>query len=202
MTTVDRVPDWFQSAVSGCIPNLRAFARSLARNVDDADDLVQDTLIKAFRNADRFAQGSNIKAWLFTILRNTHISNIRKSHREVFRDDQSGALEVAVPESQTHHMDQLDFSVALEKLPASQREALLLVGAEGFSYEDAALMCGCAVGTMKSRVNRARTKLAELLNLDDTASERSADDKDSAADTPSDSSLSRPCSSPAITIKR
>ena len=161
------VPGSFESDVARFIPNLRAFARSLTRNVEDADDLVQETLIKAFSNFERLVPGSNLKAWLFTILRNTHISHIRKRRNEVLQQHDDQVELVAVKESQSSRMDLLDFTNALETLPEDQREALLLIGAEGFSYEDAALMCGCAVGTIKSRVNRARTKLAEMLDVEE-----------------------------------
>lgn len=147
------------------IPNLRAFANSLTRRSDLADDLVQETLIKGFQNMTQLAEGSNMKAWLFTILRNSYLSYLRKRKFEIEDADGVHAGSVAVGARQLSHMDLVDFDKALARLPADQREALILVGAEGFSYEDAALMCGCAVGTMKSRVNRARTKLAETLGL-------------------------------------
>lgn len=148
------------------VPNLRAFARSLCANVDRADDLVQETLVKAWKNRASFAEDSNLKAWLFTILRNTYLSELRKRKWEVEDADGAIAASVGVNGAQDGHMDALDFSEAFRLLPQDQREALVLVGAEGFSYEEAALMCGCAVGTIKSRVNRARVKLAELLGLE------------------------------------
>lgn len=152
-----------QSELEALLQNLRAFARSLAGTADRADDLVQETLVKAWQHRDSFAVGSNLKAWLFTILRNAFLSQQRKKRFEV--QDQEGELaaRMSVPASQTAHMDALDFSAAFAKLAPDHREALILIGAEGFSYEDAALMCGCAVGTLKSRVNRARNKLAALL---------------------------------------
>ncbi len=149
------------------VPNLRAFARSLCGNADQADDLVQETLVKAWRSRASFAPGSNLKAWLFTILRNTFLSERRKRKFEVHDTDGKLAMQLSVKGNQSGHMDLLDFSKAFATLPEEQREALILVGAEGFAYEDAALMCGCAVGTIKSRVNRARVKLAELLGVTD-----------------------------------
>jgi RNA polymerase sigma-70 factor (ECF subfamily) len=149
------------------IPSLRAFAISLSGNPDRADDLVQDTLVKAWTHLDRFQEGTNLNAWLFTILRNTFFSDHRKRSREV--EDVDGIYTsrlVTVPE-QAGHMDLGDFRTALMKLPEDQREALLLVGAQGFAYEEAAQICGCAVGTIKSRVNRARVRLAELLSFED-----------------------------------
>jgi RNA polymerase sigma-70 factor (ECF subfamily) len=148
------------------IPSLRAFAISLCGNPDRADDLVQDTLMKAWSHMDRFERGTNLNAWLFTILRNGFFSEHRKRVREVEDGDGSYAATLTTAPDQLSHLDFDDLRRALLKLPADQREAVLLVGAQGFSYEDAAGICGCAVGTIKSRVNRARSRLAELLSLD------------------------------------
>jgi RNA polymerase sigma-70 factor (ECF subfamily) len=158
--------DELQAQFMALAPNLRAFARSLAGNTHEADDLVQETLIKAWTKRHTFAAGSNMKAWLFTILRNTHISQRRKLKNEVFDADGTAAEALSERPSQIGHMDMLDFSHAFAQLSPEHKEALILVGAEGFAYEDAALMCGCAVGTMKSRVNRARTRLAELMGIE------------------------------------
>jgi RNA polymerase sigma-70 factor (ECF subfamily) len=136
------------------LPSLRAFAMSLSRNSATADDMVQDTVVKAWTNIDKFQPGTNMRAWLFTILRNTYYSLHRKRGREIA----DGRLAMS------------DFRDAFAKLPDEQREALVLVGASGFSYEEAAEMCGCAVGTIKSRANRGRKRLAELLELDETDS--------------------------------
>ncbi len=146
------------------IPNMRAFAISLCGNRDRADDLVQEALVKAWNHLDSFQQGTNLKAWLFTILRNAYFSELRKTKREVADSDGLLAARVAVPAEQHGHLDLSDLSKALTQLPVDQREALILVGAEGFSYEDAATISGCAVGTVKSRVNRARAKLSELMS--------------------------------------
>ena len=148
------------------IPGLRAFAISLCGNPDRADDLVQDTLVKAWSHIDRFQPGTNLNAWLFTILRNSFFSDHRKRVREVEDADGAYAATLTSAPDQLSHLDFDDLRQALLKLPPEQREALLLVGAQGFSYEDAAAICGCAVGTVKSRVNRARARLAELLSLD------------------------------------
>jgi len=148
------------------IPNLRAFAISLCGQVDQADDLVQDTLVKAWNKLDSFEEGTNLKAWLFTILRNTHFSNFRKTKREVADPDGEQAARAAVSPRQEGHIDVQDLLQALEQLPVDQREALILVGAEGFSYEQAAIISDCAVGTIKSRVNRARVRLTEILRVD------------------------------------
>ncbi len=156
----------FQRDLAALVPNLRAFARSLCGSVDQADDMVQETLFKAWNNRDRFAPDSNLKAWLFTILRNTFLSERRKQKWEVQDVDGECAAQVGVRASQMGHMDMLDFKKAFETLSSDQVEALILIGAEGFSYEEAALMCGCAVGTMKSRVNRGRAKLDEVLGYE------------------------------------
>src|SRR5436305_9073528 len=150
----------------GAVPSLRAFAISLSGNVDRADDLVQETLLRALANIQSFQPGTNMSAWLFTILRNHFRSEYRKRRREVEDGDGSYAETLKSHPEQTGRVEFEEFRVALAKLPADQREALILVGASGFSYDDAAAICGCAVGTIKSRVNRARTRLADLLAID------------------------------------
>lgn len=149
------------------IPNLRAFAISLSGSVDRADDLVQETLLRAFANITSFRPGTNLSAWLFTILRNLFRSEYRKRRREVPDSDGAFAATLTSNPDQTTHLDFEDFRSALDKLPPDQREALVLVGASGFSYEEAADICKCAVGTIKSRVNRARKRLGELLAIED-----------------------------------
>ena len=158
------------------LPAMRAFAISLTRNAAIADDMVQDTVVKAWTNIDKFQAGTNMRAWLFTILRNTYYSNRRKSKREVA--DVDGVITENIAEKPAHdgHMQMTDFRRALDQLSDEQREALLLVGASGFSYEEAAEMCGVAVGTIKSRINRARSQLAELMGHDDEDSLEITDD--------------------------
>jgi len=151
------------------IPNLRAFAVSLCGNPDRADDLVQETLVKAWSNLGSFVEGTNLPAWLFTILRNIYYSEYRKRRREVADSDGAIAAKLATAPAQNGHMDLLDFRAALQHLPNDQREALILIGASGLSYEEAAQICGCAVGTMKSRVNRARNRLSEMLSIKSTS---------------------------------
>lgn len=148
------------------IPSLRAFAVSLSGQIDRADDLVQETLVKAWRNLGSFTEGTNMRAWLFTILRNVYISDIRRRRREVQDTDGVFAESVPVAPQQNGHMDLADFRKALAELPEEQREALILIGAAEFSYEEAAEISECAVGTVKSRVNRARNALARRLNLE------------------------------------
>ncbi|TMM50609.1 RNA polymerase sigma factor [Sulfitobacter sabulilitoris] len=158
------------------LPAMRAFAISLTRNGAIADDMVQDTLVKAWTNIDKFKEGTNMRAWLFTILRNTYYSSRRKANREVA--DIDGVHTEALAEKPAHdgHLQMSDFRVAFAKLKDEQREALLLVGASGFSYEEAADMCGVAVGTIKSRTNRARIKLAELMHLNEDEALEMTDD--------------------------
>jgi RNA polymerase sigma-70 factor, ECF subfamily len=156
-----------RDALLAAVPSLRAFAISLCGQVDRADDLVQDTLLRALSNLDRFERGTNLNAWLFTILRNLFHSEYRKRRREVEDPDGSYAGRLKAQPEQGSRLDLEDFRGALGKLPHDQREALLLVGASGFSYEEAAGICECAVGTIKSRVNRARARLAVLLAVDD-----------------------------------
>jgi RNA polymerase sigma-70 factor (ECF subfamily) len=150
----------------GAVPSLRAFAISLSGNVDRADDLVQDTLMRALANIHRFEPGTNLNAWLFTILRNHFHSEYRKRKREVEDADGSYAARLATAPEQNARLDFDDLRLALAKLSPDQREAVLLIGAEGFSYEEAAQICGTAVGTIKSRVNRARRRLSELMSLE------------------------------------
>ena len=151
------------------VPSLRAFAISLCGNVDRADDLVQEALLRALANLSSFQPGTNMSAWLFTILRNLFRSEYRKRRREVEDVDGSYADQLTSLPEQTGRLELDEFREALNLLPPEQRESLILVGATGFSYEEAAQICGCAVGTIKSRVNRARRQLAEILSIDDTS---------------------------------
>ncbi|UYV38255.1 RNA polymerase sigma factor [Rhodobacteraceae bacterium D3-12] len=151
------------------LPALRAFALSLTRNGAAADDMVQDTVIKAWTNIDKFQRGTNLRAWLFTILRNTYYSSRRKLNREVADVDGAFTETLSVKPDHDGRMNLADFKTVFETLPDEQREALILVGASGFSYDEAADMCGVATGTIKSRVNRGRARLAELLELDENA---------------------------------
>jgi RNA polymerase sigma-70 factor (ECF subfamily) len=156
-----------RDSILAAIPNLRAFGISLTGNVDRADDLVQETILRALKNIDSFEPGTNMSAWLFTILRNLFRSEYRKRKREV--EDATGMYADSL-KSQPEQATRLEFEelrAALDKLPDDQREAVILVGASGFSYEEAAAICGCAVGTIKSRVNRARNRLAEIMSIDD-----------------------------------
>ncbi|MGP6087387.1 RNA polymerase sigma factor [Antarctobacter jejuensis] len=149
------------------IGSLRAFALSLTRNGATADDLVQETLVKAWTNIDKFEEGTNMRAWLFTILRNTFYSLRRKRKREVEDTDGSMSESLAAKPDHDGRLTLRDFRTAFDQLPDTQREALMLVGAQGLAYEEAAEVCGVAIGTIKSRVGRARARLAELMHLSD-----------------------------------
>lgn len=154
------------------LPAMRAFALSLTRNATRADDLVQDAIVKAWKGFDSFKPGTNLRAWLFTILRNTFYSERRKAKREVADVDGAFSSKLASKPDHDGRLALKDFHAAFEMLPDEQREALVLVGASGFSYEEAAEACGVAIGTIKSRVNRGRKRLIELLELvDDEALE-------------------------------
>jgi RNA polymerase sigma-70 factor, ECF subfamily len=156
----------FRDDLIAAIPSLRAFGFSLTSRSDRADDLVQETLMKAWKHHSKFQEGTNIKAWLYTILRNEFYSQLRKRRREVEDADGQYSGRVLVQPQQQGHLDMADLKTALQKLPDDQREAIILVGASGFSYEEAAVICGVATGTIKSRVSRARTKLIEILQID------------------------------------
>ena len=159
--------DSFKDDLIAQIPGLRAFAVSLSGSRTLADDLVQETLLRAWSNSDKFHPGTNLRAWLFTILRNSYYSQYRKRAREV--QDPQGLLaeSLAVAGDQESHLNLADFRKALAQLPARQREVLTMIGAAGLSYEEAADVCGVAAGTIKSRLSRARSRLAELLSPDD-----------------------------------
>jgi RNA polymerase sigma-70 factor (ECF subfamily) len=151
------------------VPSLRAFAISSCGNADRADDLVQDTLLRALANLSSFEPGTNMPAWLFTILRNLFRSAYRKRRREVEDADGSYAAQLTSLPEQIGRLEMNEFRRALKCLPPEQCESLILVGASGFSYEEAAQICGCAVGAIKSRVNRARSWLAEILSIEDAS---------------------------------
>lgn len=155
----------FKREMLATLPSLRAFAVSLSGRADRADDLLQDTILKAWAHQASYKPGTNIKAWLFTILRNEFYSQMRKAGREVQDTDGAFSSRLATSPEQHGRLDLQDFRKALETLPEDQREAIVLVGAEGFAYEEAAEICGCAVGTIKSRVSRARARLTELLGI-------------------------------------
>jgi RNA polymerase sigma-70 factor (ECF subfamily) len=169
----------FRDDLVAAIPMLRGFARSLSGNRDRADDLVQETLAKAIANRDKYRPGTNLHAWLVTILRNQYYSEGRRRWREV--SDAEGTYAGRMTQAPGHdsHLEMREFLAALQVLPIDQREALILVGASGLSYEEAAGVLGTRIGTVKSRVSRARARLEAMLaggegfDRDDAAISRS-----------------------------
>jgi len=162
----------FQHHLLTAVPRLRAFAIGLCGKADGADDLVQETLVRAWVSRNTFEPGTNMIAWLYTILRNAFYTECRKRRQEVTDSDGQFAAMLAMAPPQDGHIEFQDLRSALMKLPDDQREALLLIGASGLSYEEAAQICECAVGTMKSRVCRARARLAALMSPDSPGRER------------------------------
>jgi RNA polymerase sigma-70 factor (ECF subfamily) len=156
--------DEFRDQLGLVIPHLRAFGRSLSGNRDTADDLVQETLLKAWAARKRFQAGTNMRAWTFIILRNLYLSQMRRARFKGEWDDLAADRLLAAPASQDRHVELADMQRALMHLPQPQREALIRVGAGGFAYEEAAEICGVAVGTIKSRVARGRVALESLLS--------------------------------------
>lgn len=152
-----------EESILAAVPRLRAFAVSLCGSTDQADDLVQETFLRAISNAGSFQPGTNLFAWLTTILRNHFVSELRKRRNEL--EDADGRYVdglKSVPEQESR-VDFCDFRTALAMLPVDQQEALLLVGALGLPYEEAAAVCGIPVATIRSRIHRGRTQLAKLL---------------------------------------
>ena len=164
MNNLSSPADQFRQDILALIPHLRAFAHNLCRSADMAEDLAQDALMKAWRSRDRFEPGTNLKAWLFTILRNEFYTQQRRSWRQTPWDEMK-AQRIAAPSNPQHWALELsDATRALNELPEGQREALVLVSGAGFSYEEASAICGVAVGTVKSRVARGRLALADILD--------------------------------------
>ncbi|MCK0120445.1 RNA polymerase sigma factor [Loktanella sp. F6476L] len=159
--------DTYRDELISHLPALRAFAISLTRSRSAADDAVQDAVLKALVNFDKYEPGTNMRAWLFTILRNTYYSSRRKYHREASDPDGLLTAGLAVKPDHDGRLQYNDFMKAFSQLPDDQREVLILVGASGFSYIEVAEMTGVALGTVKSRVNRARARIAEILELGD-----------------------------------
>jgi RNA polymerase sigma-70 factor (ECF subfamily) len=154
----------FHAALLDTMPHLRAFARSLTRNRDRADDLVHDATVRALAAAHQFAMGSNFKAWIFTILRNCHYNEIRKHHWRNVPFDEAPEETQSTRATQEAALEFCDFRRAFSQLGDSHREVLTLISASGLSYEEVAKVCDCAVGTVKSRVSRAREELTRLLS--------------------------------------
>lgn len=157
----------FKRELTAAIPHLRAFARGLCGRPDLADDLVQETMLKAWNARDRFEPGTSMKAWTFVILRNAYLTEMRRNRFRGDYDETVAERILTAPAGQEDPLHLSDMYRALLRLPPERREALLLVGAGGFSYEEAAEICGCAIGTIKSRVGRARAALSSMLEEGD-----------------------------------
>ncbi|WP_303982741.1 sigma-70 family RNA polymerase sigma factor [Dongia mobilis] len=155
------------------IPHLRAFARSLTRNRDRADDLTHDAVVRALAAIDQFTPGTNFKAWMFTILRNLYYNECRKRWIKSTPIDEMAGDEPSIGPTQEANLEFNDFRRAFWQLNADQREVLILVGASGFSYEEAAEVCNCRVGTVKSRVSRARAELKQIVEQGGLVGQRS-----------------------------
>ncbi len=177
--------DEFKTQLAAVIPQLRAFGRSLSGNRDIGDDLVQETLLKAWAARDRYEAGTNLRAWTFIILRNLFLSQMRRNRFRGEWDDAVADRVLSAPAAQDKHVELGDLQRALQYLPETQREALILIGAGGFAYEEAAEICGVAVGTIKSRVARGRVALEQVMVGTDLPSRRNDPDQDgiSALDT-------------------
>ncbi|WP_235035519.1 sigma-70 family RNA polymerase sigma factor [Roseomonas sp. 18066] len=152
-----------EAELLGCLPDLRAYARSLTRNRPDADDLVQDAVLRMINSADRYQQGTNFKAWAFTILRNRFLNEFVAKRKMTQEMDDSALERVAVSAKQDEGLELTDFQRIFHSLPEDHRSILALVAGSGMPYEDVARILGCAVGTVKSRVHRARAALFTLL---------------------------------------
>jgi RNA polymerase sigma-70 factor (ECF subfamily) len=170
----ETIDSWREDVIA-LLPALRAFAWSLSHNAADADDLVQDTLIKAWTHREKFEPGTNLRAWLFTILRNTYYTAAARRRREVADENGKHAATLAAGPTQDWSMAMRALQAALKQLPDEHREALILVGAAGLTYEEAAEICGCALGTIKSRVNRARARLLRLMDAAEASDTFAAD---------------------------
>ena len=179
--TIDEMPlqsehlpsDQFQRELVALIPQLRAFSRLLCRRRPIAEDLAQDALAKAWRARDRFEPGTNMKAWLFTILRNAFYTQVRRGWREASWDAEKGEAIPTPGGEQEWSMDLSDTARALDGLPDNQREAILLVGVAGLTYDDAGRVCNTPSGTMKSRVARGRASLLSILDGSEAIPQRS-----------------------------
>jgi len=156
--------DAFKQGLVQLIPHLRAFARTLTGDPTAADDLAQDAMMKAWDARASFQLGTNMKAWTFMILRNQFYSDKRRSWRQTQLDQEAAERTLVAVDDPSAPLALDELRRALNTLPAEQREALVLVGAGGFAYEEAASICGCAVGTVKSRVSRARRALQASLD--------------------------------------
>ncbi len=173
MQTVTQSRAEVEAMLLDVIPHLRAFARSLTRNRDRADDLTHDAVVRALAAIDQFTPGTNFKAWMFTILRNLYYNECRKRWIKSTPIDEMAGDEPSIGPTQEANLEFNDFRRAFWQLNADQREVLILVGASGFSYEEAAEVCNCRVGTVKSRVSRARAELKQIVEQGGLVGQRS-----------------------------
>jgi RNA polymerase sigma-70 factor (ECF subfamily) len=167
MTDQARADEAFKAELTGLIPQMRAFARSLCRDAVAADDLAQDALLKAWNNRASYQPGTNMKAWTFMILRNQFYSDKRRSWRSSQLDPEVAERTLEAASNPIASLELDEVRRALACLPEDQREALILIGAGGLSYEEVSEICGCAIGTIKSRVSRARDRLASIIESGD-----------------------------------
>jgi RNA polymerase sigma-70 factor, ECF subfamily len=161
--------DLERDAMIRSIPTLRRFARSLTHNADDADDLVQEALLRGVAKIESFQPGTNMEAWLLTILRNLFLTQCRRRRHETAYKVSLRTQRSSAHPSQFSAIQLGELQKSLASVPGSYREALLLVFAYGYSYDEAAAMCGCPAGTIKSRVNRARLQLSKQMHVDDVS---------------------------------
>ena len=157
------LPPQFEADLLAVLPHLRAFSRSLTRHSEEADDLASEAVLRAIRCASHFQPGTNFRAWIFTILRNLYYNEARKARIRFIFSQEGETDEATMPATQEIALEMVDFRRAFWRLGSQQREALILVGASGLSYEEAAAVCGCELGTIKSRVSRARAELKRLM---------------------------------------
>ena len=163
MTEQAQADHEFKTELTALIPQMRAFARSLCRDATAADDLAQDALLKAWNNRASFEPGTNMKAWTFMILRNQFYSDKRRSWRSSQLDPEVAERTLEAASNPMASLELDEVRRALACLPDDQREALILIGAGGLSYEEVSEICGCAIGTIKSRVSRARDRLSTII---------------------------------------
>ena len=171
----------FREEILACLPRLRAYARSMGGSSHAADDLIQGTVVRALAAEERFQMGTNMMAWLFTIMRNVHTSELRsvvvRKHQPL---EDIPDYQLQTPAAQISAIENQELRAALKAVPTKQREALVLITMVGCTYDEAALICGCEVGTIKSRVNRAKGRLAELLGASMSGAPQSSRDERNA----------------------
>lgn len=160
---------WFSDEMIASLPALRSFARGLCRQRDMADDLVQETLIRAWVSRHTFLPGSKFRPWLFTILRNQFYTTLRKSNRMASWDPEAAERILVQQPEQESGLHIADIEVAIGKLPDTQREMLMLIASAGLSYEEAAIVADCKIGTVKSRINRGRAAVRAIIDGQEAA---------------------------------